>query len=82
MSEPVDNVISVVIIGGSGEIEHKLSNFKVNGLELEGESDTLKGIYFEDDWQKFELQGNKFKNLSFSASALGDSGKLKVYLQY
>jgi len=82
LDEPINNVISVVFVGGQGEVKHQISKVGVNGNFLPKEKSALNGIYFQDDWQKLDLHGNKFTSLNFLGSALAEPGKIKIYLQY
>jgi len=82
LDEPIENVISLVFVGGHGEVKHQVSKVSVNGKTNRPEFNSLEGVYFEDDWQKLDLKGNNFRSMSFKGSALQEEGKLKVYIQY
>ena len=82
LDEPIENVISLVFVGGQGEVKHQVSKISVNGKTKQSEFSSLEGVYFKDDWQKLDLKGNNFRSMSFKGSALQEEGKMKVYIQY
>jgi len=80
--EPIENLISIVFVGGEGSGESEISQIEFNGERPEESMGRLSGRYFKDDWQNLNTNGNKFMSLSFVGKALNSPATLKVYLQY
>lgn len=82
MDHPIDKMTSVVLIGGAGEGESKVSKVLLNGEKVPKKMGSLDDTYFENDWKKLDMFGNKFKSMTFFGASLGEPTTIKLYLQY
>lgn len=82
LDEPLDEVYSIVLVGGEGDGESEVKNLSLNEKASKSLSQALEDRYFENDWKKFDQIDNKFKTLGFSGRSLGIESSIKVYVQY
>lgn len=82
LDKPIEEVYSIVIIGGTGEGESEIKGLFVNGKASSEASKSLEDRYFENDWKKFDQIDNKFKSISFHGRSIDDEASVKIYIQY
>jgi hypothetical protein len=81
LDKPIEEVYSLVFIGGVGEGESEIKGLLLNGESSSEASKSLEDRYFENDWKKFDQIDNKFKSVSFYGS-IDVETSVKIYIQY
>ena len=82
LDKPIEEVYSLVFIGGVGEGESEIKGLLLNGESSSEASKSLEDRYFENDWKKFDQIDNKFKSVSFYGRSIDVETSVKIYIQY
>ena len=78
MEKPLNEVFSIVLVGGEGDGEAQIQKPSINS---ESAQESLEDTYFENDWKKIDMHGNTFNEMTFIGKSLTEKTSIKVYIQ-